>query len=515
MDHAVEAVVEKLSSLDIKAQALQCVYTYISQGKSSGQDIEKDISNSLKLSGCVTQLENKVYKEVKKLKGHDVGVASTGDELREPLSCVRRAQQNWEKRIAKSLNTMCTELNMPLAKKRSEKDIQELSSHWTEVGTMELDVSKIRPVYGPKDFLEVLINVSMPNKNEDLLSQSWGLLTVPIHRLSINELRVQYHQMSINHRQTGVDDEVEVPQELFANDRFRLGKKVVSSGSSVLAQEYCKRGCPSGLRADLWQTALDVNVTNVDRLYYDQLKQAYLQHDLLTDLLYYKDIKLTATNDDQYFVFEDYIFMVLLPFSRDTHLLELTNVSINTPPKSFIRGKLGMPEYSVIYPPNGIIPFYGFSMLVAPLCYVYDDVHMLYYMFREMYMRYFYKLHVISSERQSILGLASTFESILQVQEPQLFFHMKNHDIHPLRIVFKWLMRAYSGFLSSEEVLRLWDKILAYDSLEILSVLAVAIFSFRKLNLLQVRTQGQAEAVLADLTTVKVTPLIQLTLFSK
>ena len=33
---------------------------------------------------------------------------------------------------------MCTELNVPLAKKRSDKDSQELSNHWTEVGTMEL-----------------------------------------------------------------------------------------------------------------------------------------------------------------------------------------------------------------------------------------------------------------------------------------------------------------------------------------------------------------------------------------
>ena len=34
--------------------------------------------------------------------------------------------------------------------------------------------------------------------------------------------------------------------------------------------------------------------------------------------------------------------------------------------------------------------------------------------------------------------------------------------------MFKWLMRAFSGYLSSKENLLLWDKILAYDSLEIL-----------------------------------------------
>ena len=32
-----------------------------------------------------------------------------------------------------------------------------------------IDVSNIRPVYGPKDFLEVLINISMPSKNDEVL----------------------------------------------------------------------------------------------------------------------------------------------------------------------------------------------------------------------------------------------------------------------------------------------------------------------------------------------------------
>ena len=37
-----------------------------------------------------------------------------------------------------------------------------------------------------------------------------------------------------------------------------------------------------------------------------------------------------------------------------------------------------------------------------------------------------------------------------------------------LKIAFKWLMRAFSGFLASDQVLLLWDRILSFDSLEIL-----------------------------------------------
>jgi len=65
------------------------------------------------------------------------------------------------------------------------------------------------------------------------------------------------------------------------------------------------------------------------------------------------------------------------------------------------------------------------------------------------------------------------------------------------------------------QVLLLWDRILAYDSVELLPVLAAAIFSFRKTNLLQVQTYNAAEAVLVDLLTLEVIPLIQLFLFAQ
>lgn len=37
---------------------------------------------------------------------------------------------------------------------------------------------------------------------------------------------------------------------------------------------------------------------------------------------------------------------------------------------------------------------------VAPLCYLYNDVVQLYYVFRKMYMHFFYRLHSISSHPQ-------------------------------------------------------------------------------------------------------------------
>lgn len=73
-------------------------------------------------------------------------------------------------------------------------------------------------------------------------------------------------------------------------------------------------------------------------------------------------------------------------------------------------------------------------------------------------------------------------------------------------------MRAFSGYLPPEQLLQLWDLILAYDSLEIIPLLAVVILIFRKDNLLKVSTLQNIEAVLADLSSIHVIPLLQLSL---
>ena len=54
--------------------------------------------------------------------------------------------------------------------------------------------------------------------------------------------------------------------------------------------------------------------------------------------------------------------------------------------------------------------------------------------------------------------------------------------------------------------------VLAYDSMEVFPLLAAAIMSFRKENLMSVSTYANMEAVLSDLSSLPVVPLLQLAL---
>uniref|UniRef100_A0A8C6UIH2 TBC1 domain family, member 19 n=1 Tax=Neogobius melanostomus TaxID=47308 RepID=A0A8C6UIH2_9GOBI len=416
------------------------------------------------------------------------------EHLKEPLAYMRKAQASWEKRVLKSLNSMSTELGVPLARMRPAVEQKELTNKWNEMGTDEPDLSRFRPVYAPKDFLEVLI--SLRNSNHDSseevsIRSHWGLIQVPLNVRDIPQLRRGFSELNLNTGQLGIDDHAHIHPDLFENEYVQIGKKVVEEQDSAAAQQYSRRGCPTGLRADLW--ALILNATNQpqDVMYYEQLKAGVIQHDLLVDNLIYKDVKLTASNDDYYFVFEDFLYQILLSFSRDTAVLEHFKYNSATPPKSYIEGKIGVEECAVVYPPNGVIPFHGFSM------------------YGECFFSFFYLI-----QGSGIVSLCLQFERLLQSHLPQLFYHLRQIEAQPLRIAFKWMVRAFSGYLSTDQLLLLWDRILGYDSLEMVAVLAAAVFAFRAENLMEVTSLASAEAVLADLSTLKVMPLIQIFLFA-
>uniref|UniRef100_A0A4W6CT71 TBC1 domain family, member 19 n=1 Tax=Lates calcarifer TaxID=8187 RepID=A0A4W6CT71_LATCA len=483
----------------IERQAKECLH----QPDIKLESLKEDVRSFLKTSGWERKLQNAVYRELQLPPSHP---AAPPEHLKEPLAYMRKAQASWEKRVLKSLNSMSTELGVPLARMRPAVEQKELTNKWNEMGTDEPDLSRFRPVYAPKDFLEVLISLRNPNhdSSEDISARShWGLIQVPLNVRDIPQLRQAYSELNLTTGQLGIDDHAHVHPDLFENDYVQIGKKVVADQDSAAAQQYSRQGCPTGLRAELW--ALILNSTNQppDVMHYEQLKAGVIQHDLLVDNLIYKDVKLTASNDDYYFVFEDFLYQVLLCFSRDTAVLEHFKYNSATPPKSYIQGKVGEEECAVVYPPN-----------VAPLCFLYNEPSKLYSVFREMYIRYFFRLHSISSSPSGIVSLCLQFERLLQTHLPQLFYHLRQIGAQPLRIAFKWMVRAFSGYLSTDQLLLLWDRILGYDSLEVVAVLAAAVFAFRAENLMEVTSLASAEAVLADLSTLKVMPLIQIFLFA-
>ncbi|TRY71361.1 hypothetical protein DNTS_008143, partial [Danionella cerebrum] len=472
---SITQIVQRLKGTQLHSQLEKQAKECLDNPEIKIETLKDDVRRLLKESGWERKLQNAVYRELHILPppGHP---RAPPEHMKEPLAYMRKAQASWEKRIIKSLNSMCSELGIPLAQKRSTLEQKELYNKWNEMGTDEPDLSKFRPVYAPKDFLEVLISLRNPNNEykEDISVKShWGLIQVSLNTSDIPRMKEMYQELGLAHGQLGIDDHSHVLPDLFESEHIHIGNK--GAGMRMVS------GDQSGGNDDQ------------DVAHYEQLKARVIHHGLLVDNLIYKDVKLTASNDDYYFVFEDYLYQVLLCFSRDTTVLEHFNYNSATPPTSCIQNKSGSEQSGVVYPPNGVIPFHGFSMYVAPLCFLYNEPSKLYSVFREMYVRYFFRLHSISSHPSGIVSLCLQFERLLQTHLPQLFYHLREIGAQPLRIAFKWIVRAFSGYLSTDQLLLLWDRILGYDSLEIVAVLATAVFAFRAENLMEVTSLASAE----------------------
>lgn len=66
-----------------------------------------------------------------------------------------------------------------------------------------------------------------------------------------------------------------------------------------------------------------------------------------------------------------------------------------------------------------------------------------------------------------------------QELDPPVTAHLDALGHSALDVAFPWMFSAFVGYLSPSETLLLWDRIIGFDSLLVLPVLAVAVMTFR------------------------------------
>lgn len=276
--------------------------------------------------------------------------------------------------------------------------------------------------------------------------------------------------------------------------------------SVPVSRQLLKRGCPNESRPRVWENALgeEKGAGPLLRAEFELLMQEVDRVELLIDDLVHLDVQSTAL-DANFFPFEDILDACLMAFTRDASIVAACKINRSPEP---------IPKDSP-FPPCGVVPFRGLVFYAAPLCYLYrhDEEHKLYGFFRALYCKYFCRLHHISSDSRDIIALAKTFEDLLMAHDPALFFHMCQIEVDPLRIAFNWIFYGFCGYLEIDQVLSLWDRIIGYDSLEVLPVLAVSIFLFRSSALLEAENEDAVHEVFEDASRLKVVPLLQHFLF--
>ena len=97
-----------------------------------------------------------------------------------------------------------------------QEEQDELLTKWSELSTLDLDLSLFRPVYAPKDFLEIITQVSSPNLISAAPSNvcatdaddspdgaamagvkpSWGLIAIPLSVPTLEQLREKFCEIA-------------------------------------------------------------------------------------------------------------------------------------------------------------------------------------------------------------------------------------------------------------------------------------------------------------------------------
>lgn len=308
---------------------------------------------------------------------------------------------------------MSTELKAPLqGQLRNQTEKDELQGKWDELSNFQVDLSNYRPVYAPKDLLEVLLSLKGPTNHkheiDDDVVPKWEFSHIALPVKNLFDLRVLFSELLRN--------------EMNPNDWSTTCEKILTTKHAPLCQQMLKKGMtPTPLRGKLWSIVLGSELEDHHNNMWEDLKSDVLSTDLIVDKLVFKDVQLTATNDDQYFVFEDIIYQVMLCFSRDMEVADMI--------KSDFISSTKLKQYDL--PPCGLVPFHGICMFAAPFCYLYDSPVQLYFTFRAFYIRYCHRLTCVNTHNQGIVSLCLLFEKLLQTHEPGLWSHFRELQIQP------------------------------------------------------------------------------------
>lgn len=233
----------------------------------------------------------------------------------------------------------------------------------------------------------------------------------------------------------------------------------------------------------------------------------------LTDDVLRLDVAECCANDICYFPFDEIVEAMVLALSRDS---SVPGDCETGPPQEPILAAPCSGRPADLVPPCGVVPFQTFSYYACPVAFLSDKLEVTYPLFRAIYCRYLSRLHTISTQPGTLLPLCALFEGLVFTVVPHVSFHLAElgAEVAPLRIAFPWIVRGFVGFLRADQVLALWDRVIGFDSTEIIAVLAAAVFVFRARLVLNAATAEDVELVFSDLTQLQATPLLQHLLFA-
>lgn len=105
------------------------------------------------------------------------------------------------------------------------------------------------------------------------------------------------------------------------------------------------------------------------------------------------------------------------------------------------------------------------------------------------------------------------FERLFLRYMNQLYINLRTKEIFPVKIVIPWFQSLFIGVLNVESTFQLIDRIMGYNTMHVMVILALSIFKYYEKGLLEIETMADLDDVLLDLKQVNILEIINFFLF--
>ncbi|KAF4723536.1 hypothetical protein FOZ63_025483, partial [Perkinsus olseni] len=372
-----------------------------------------------------------------------------------------------------------------------------------EARTMESNIDsriEMEPIISMEDIYIALVS-ARGNQVEDA---AFSDMSISLKTPPSSELRERY--MSLNGKDNIDAADIDAADRLsYAWDAHQTrtlqreseaGALIASVADPAKIRRYLRGGAPSQSRLELWALALDsaVQPGELDDLLHGVIAQERITDDIIRD-----DVA-ERTADGNYFPFEDLIESLSLTLSRDPWVGTNARAAPHQPMT------LDDEETSEAVPPSSHVPFEGWACLACPFAYLAESINStLYGVYRAFYCRYWVRLVSLEMNIDSLPYLAGLCENLVFDVAPELVAHLQSIENSPsvLKIAFPWILCGFVGYIRPIQLLLLYDRMIAYDRLELIAILAAGIIIYRREALMVAETMDEVRDVFSNLDCIQ------------
>lgn len=298
------------------------------------------------------------------------------------------------------------------------------------------------------------------------MSETASKLEYEARTPSLRELRRRFSRLHPTYHQHGLDDLVDA-----------------NGGSAMPEGAPLCQGCLPEARLQEWLSALPASGSSEEEACFVAAASACASGNAADGLASAWAASLSSHNE--YFVFEEGVRALLAAACRDKG----SGLSPGT-----TAGHVGF--------------------LCGPICFISERGTERYIAFRRLFSRHMRRLVALTVDKEEgLLPLLRACDDLLQEGDPELAFHLRFIGLPAHLAGGEWVATAFAKVLPAREVLLLWDRVVGFDSLLPLPLMAAAMLFFYRWRLLECTSRVEASSVLSDIREVKVVPLIQHFLF--